>query len=162
MRLSLKAHPMEILRPKWPDLLPHDRLAVAPLRKIKVCGLVITRQRPGTASGVIFLTLEDETGVCNVVVWPKIYEKFRRAVIGGRLLRVTGKLQREGIVTHLIADQVEDVSDALSLLGHPDYDVVGQPETVNDEAPRIPTQRTQRARHPREQAKVLFPSRDFH
>ncbi|MCB9993030.1 MAG: error-prone DNA polymerase [Hyphomicrobiaceae bacterium] len=162
MRLSLKAHPMEVLRPKWPDLLPHDQLLAAPLRRTSVCGLVITRQRPGTASGVIFLTLEDETGVCNVVVWPKIYEKYRRAVIGGRLLRITGKLQREGIVTHLIADHVEDMSDALALLGHPDYDVVGQPETVNDEAPRVPRQKVRRAMHPRDQAKALFPSRDFH
>ncbi|WP_438268430.1 error-prone DNA polymerase [Mariluticola halotolerans] len=159
MRLSLKAHPMEILRPKWPDILPHAQLMTTPLQRISVCGLVITRQRPGTASGVIFLTLEDETGVCNVVVWPKIYEKFRRAIIAGRLLRIRGKLQREGIVTHLVADNVEDVSDSLSLLGHPDYDVVGLPETVNDETPHP---RRRMAMHPREQAKALFPSRDFH
>ncbi len=162
MRLSLRAHPMEVLRPKWPDLLPHGELFTAPLRRTKVCGLVITRQRPGTASGVIFLTLEDETGVCNVVIWPKIYEKYRRQVIGGRLLRITGKLQREGIVVHLIADHVEDMSDDLALLGHPDYDVVGEPYGTTDEAPRMPRQTIRRAHHPREQAKILFPSRDFH
>ncbi len=60
-----------------------------------MAGLVILRQRPGTAKGVIFVTLEDETGVVNVIVWRKIYESFRRAVIAGRMLRVTGRLQRD-------------------------------------------------------------------
>lgn len=83
MRLSLRAHPMELLRPGMPDLTPHAKLADAPLKRTSVCGLVITRQRPGTASGVIFLTLKDETGVSNVVVWPKIYARFRQAVMGG-------------------------------------------------------------------------------
>ena len=72
------------------------KVAQAPLA-VSVCGLVITRQRPGTASGVIFITLEDETGVCNVVVWPKIYEAFRRVVIGGRLLRITGLVIMGGV-----------------------------------------------------------------
>ena len=65
-----------------------DRLhTTADRTRIRVAGLVITRQRPGTASGVIFLTLEDETGIANVIVWPKMYERYRRAVIAGRLLR---------------------------------------------------------------------------
>ena len=118
---------------------------------------MITRQRPGTASGVVFLTLEDETGVCNVIVWRAIYKRFRKAVISGRLLKVTGKLQREGIVTHLIAERVEDMSARLSELGHPDFDILGETTLAADDAPR-----PARARHPREQAKVLFPSRDFH
>ena len=117
LRLSLRAHPMELLRGSIPGLTPHADLATVPPRLLSVCGLVITRQRPGTASGVIFLTLEDETGVSNVVVWPKIYERFRRAVMGGRLLRVTGRLEREGIIVHLIADRVEDLSHRLSDLG---------------------------------------------
>jgi len=78
--------------------------------------LVILRQRPGTAKGVIFLTLEDETGVVNVIVWRNIYEQFRRAVISGRLLRVTGRLQRADGVTHLIAETVEDISAMLDTL----------------------------------------------
>lgn len=84
--------------------------------RITVAGLVILRQRPGTAKGVIFVTLEDETGIVNVIVWRKIYEQFRRAVIAGRLLRVTGRLQRAHSVTHLIAEEVEDISDMLDLL----------------------------------------------
>ncbi|MFS4437436.1 error-prone DNA polymerase [Paracoccaceae bacterium GXU_MW_L88] len=159
-RLTLRAHPMELLRPSMPGLTRHDALKDAPLRRTTVCGLVITRQRPGTASGVIFLTLEDETGVSNVVVWNKTFKKFRRAVMGGRLLRVTGKLQREGIVVHLIAERIEDVSDRLSAFGHPMEDAIGQRDAKTDNAPRpLPAPR---AMHPRDQAKRLFPSRDFH
>ncbi len=161
MRLSLRAHPMELLRPLMPGLTPHADLASAALGGVMVCGLVITRQRPGTASGVIFLTLEDETGVSNIVVWPKVYQRFRRIVMGGRLLRVTGYLQREGIVVHLIAQQITDMSPRLGDLGHPMDDAVGITLPQADDAPRI-TRPAPRARHPREQAKRLFPSRDFH
>jgi len=161
MRMTLRAHPMELLRPVLPGLVPNDRLAVAPLKPTSVCGLVITRQRPGTASGVIFLTLEDETGVANVVVWPAIYQRFRRAVMGGRLLRVTGPLQREGIVVHLIAQKIEDMSHLLTELGHPLEGAVGITRPEADDAPRPPRHRPA-AQHPREQAKRLFPSRDFY
>ncbi|GIT89051.1 hypothetical protein ROBYS_40670 [Roseobacter sp. OBYS 0001] len=78
-----------------------------------MAGIVILRQRPGTAKGVIFLTLEDETGVVNVIVWRNIYEKFRRAVIAGRMLRVTGRLQRAHSVTHVLAEEIEDLSPLL-------------------------------------------------
>ena len=81
-----------------------------------VAGLVILRQRPGTAKGVIFLTLEDETGVVNVVVWRALYERTRRAVIAGRLLRVTGRIQRQSGVVHVIAEQIEDLSSLLDRL----------------------------------------------
>ena len=125
----------------------------------RVAGLVITRQRPGTASGVIFLTLEDETGTANVVVWTRVYERFRRAVIGGRLLAVTGRVQREGAVMHLIAWRIEDRSallDGLGIEGHLSSD-------RGDESRRpVVERRKPRARHPREEARTLFPSRDFH
>jgi len=165
LRLTLRAHPMELMRPGLPGLTSHDRLVTAPLQRTSVCGLVITRQRPGTASGVIFLTLEDETGVANIVVWPKVYECFRRAVMGGRLLRVTGRLEREGIVVHLIAERIEDLSPRLSELGHPLDGAIGQTRPEADDAPRTPSRPSRqppRAQHPREQAKRLFPSRDFH
>jgi len=77
---------------------------------------VLVRQRPGTSSGVIFLTLEDETGVCNVVVWPHLYEKSRAAVLSGRLLRVAGKLQVEDGVVHLVAERIFDRTAALTRL----------------------------------------------
>ena len=89
--------------------------------RVCVAGLVLVRQRPGTAKGVIFLTLEDETGVTNVVVWAAIYERFRRAVISGRLLRVTGRLQREAGVVHVVAETIEDMSTLLDRLLSPDF-----------------------------------------
>ncbi|MGB0961060.1 MAG: OB-fold nucleic acid binding domain-containing protein, partial [Halocynthiibacter sp.] len=161
MRLSLRAHPMELLRSSFSGLTSHIELPTVPLARTSVCGLVITRQRPGTASGVIFLTLEDETGASNVVVWPKVYERFRRTIMSGRLLKVTGYLQREGIVVHLIAQNVEDMSHHLSKLGHPMDDVIGETQVQVDDASR-PRKHQTRTTHPRDQAKRLFPSRDFH
>lgn len=103
--------------PKPPFALTAARLGEPPNgARVTVAGLVILRQRPGTAKGVIFLTLEDETGVVNVIVWRKLYEAFRRAVIAGRLLRVTGRIQRENNVTHLIAERIEDISPMLDSL----------------------------------------------
>ena len=111
-------HPEDWIRP--PAALPHCRLDEPPNgARVVVAGLVLVRQRPGTAKGVIFITLEDETGVANVIVWRAMYEKFRRAVISGRLLRVSGKLQRENGVAHVIADRIEDLSYLLDELLKP-------------------------------------------
>ena len=111
------------LPPDWPRppaCLPHHLLGRPPNgARVAVAGLVLVRQRPGTAKGVIFITLEDEFGVSNVIVWRKIYEKFRRAVIAGRLLKVTGHLQREGGVCHIIAETIEDLSPMLDSLLQP-------------------------------------------
>ncbi|WP_397544511.1 OB-fold nucleic acid binding domain-containing protein [Roseovarius salis] len=107
--------------PRPPAALVAARLGEPPEgARVAVAGLVILRQRPGTAKGVIFLTLEDETGVVNVVVWRKLYERFRRAVIAGRLLRVTGRVQREAGVVHVIAERIEDISPLLDRLAEPD------------------------------------------
>lgn len=106
--------------PRPPSCLRASDLPLPPEgARVAVAGLVILRQRPGTAKGVIFLTLEDETGVVNVIVWRNIYERFRRSVISGRLLRVTGRLQRADGVTHLIAETVEDISAMLDTLLEP-------------------------------------------
>ncbi len=106
--------------PRPPAALPHARLEeVANGARVTVAGLVLVRQRPGTAKGVIFVTLEDETGVANVIVWRHVSERFRRAVIAGRLLRVTGRLQREGAVSHVLAERVEDLSWLLDHLALP-------------------------------------------
>ncbi|WP_071674717.1 OB-fold nucleic acid binding domain-containing protein [Nioella nitratireducens] len=115
----------DIRPPDWPRppvAIQHALLDRPPLNaRVTVAGLVLVRQRPGTAKGVIFLTLEDETGVCNVIIWRKIYERFRRAVIAGRLLRVTGRVQRDHGVTHVVAEEVEDISHMLDeLLARPD------------------------------------------
>ncbi|RWY39120.1 hypothetical protein EP867_14810 [Falsigemmobacter intermedius] len=108
---------MEILRPNLPECLPAERLAASNGR-VLLTGLVITRQRPGSASGVVFLTLEDETGTANVVVWKRVYEAFRAAVVAGRLLWVKGRIERDGQVTHLIAEAIEDLSARLSTIGY--------------------------------------------
>lgn len=103
--------------PAPPAALPNAMLNLPPNgARVAVAGLVLVRQRPGTANGVIFITLEDETGVCNVIVWRKLYETYRRAVISGRMLRVTGRIQREGAVCHVIAEHVEDISFMLDEL----------------------------------------------
>ncbi len=104
--------------------------------------------------------MEDETNVANVVVWQRIYETFRTAVISGRLLRITGRIEREGQVIHLIAEHVEDLSPMLSTLGSP---AGPDPDDGTDGAETPNRGRaSSAAKHPREQAKKLFPSRDFH
>jgi DNA polymerase III alpha subunit len=118
-----------------PSCLPADRLGTGLNgRRVTVAGLVILRQRPGTAKGVIFLTLEDETGIVNVIVWRALYERFRRAVIAGRLLRVTGRLQCESGVVHLIAEVIEDISPLLDTLLEPAHAPPG-------DAPSLPQTR---------------------
>ena len=115
------AAPGPAVWPRPPACLPAARLGEPPEgARIAVAGLVILRQRPGTAKGVIFVTLEDETGVVNVIVWRKMYERFRRAVIAGRMLRVTGRIQRAHEVAHVIAEQIEDISAMLDILARPD------------------------------------------
>ena len=160
LRLSLRAHPLELLRPRLPESLPHERLTQA-VGRITITGLVITRQRPGTAAGVVFLTLEDESGTANVVIWKKVYEAFRTAVIAGRLVRVTGRIERDGPVIHLIAERVEDRSSLLATLGRPQIhdDDEGAAQGAKPSAYHRPRPT---ARHLREQAKKLVPSRDFH
>lgn len=108
--------------PRPPAALPAERLDEPSVgAQVCVAGLVLVRQRPGTAKGVIFLTLEDETGTANVVVWKSVYEKFRRAVISARLLRVTGRLQRDHGVVHIVAKQIEDISYMLDKLLNTDF-----------------------------------------
>ncbi len=89
---------------------------------VTVAGLVTCRQRPGTASGVIFVTLEDETGCVNVIVWPGVADKQRRALLGARLLMVNGKLQQEAGVVHVIARRLTDLSAWIGNLATPARD----------------------------------------
>lgn len=108
--------------PRPPAALVAARLDEPPAgARVCVAGLVLLRQRPGTAKGVIFVTLEDETGTCNVVVWASVFERFRRAVIAGRMLRVTGRLQRDAGVVHVVAEVIEDLSPMLDQLLRPDF-----------------------------------------
>jgi len=119
MSLSLKAHPVSFLREKL-DLL--RVVATASLSKakdgdtVRVAGLILVRQRPGTASGICFITLEDETGTANLVVFQKLFDQYRKEIIQSRLLMVEGKLQVEGEVIHVIVRKCFDISKLLNQL----------------------------------------------
>ena len=126
LTLSLKAHPVAFVRARLGDALKAEALASHPNdRRVTVAGLVLVRQRPGSAKGTIFLTLEDETGIANIIVWPRVFELLRPVVIGARFIRVTGRLQREGDVTHVVAEKAEDVTRLLSLLSREGSQVSG-------------------------------------
>ncbi len=119
LSLSLKAHPVSFLRRKITALgvIRNEQLAeIASGRRVQVSGLVLVRQRPGSASGVIFMTIEDETGVANIVVWPKTFETYRPVVLGSRFITVTGKIQNESGVIHVVADRMEDRTAMLATL----------------------------------------------
>ncbi len=119
LRLSLRAHPLSFLRARLAKGGALAAEAIARSRdgeRAAAAGLVLVRQRPGSASGVIFMTLEDETGVVNIVVWPRVLESFRKAVLGARLALVRGRVQRTADIVHLVADRLEDLTGWLDLL----------------------------------------------
>ncbi|PHQ68954.1 MAG: error-prone DNA polymerase, partial [Sneathiella sp.] len=127
-RFSLKAHPLELFRN---DLTKAEMITAKRLNytangtTIRLAGLVLNRQRPGTAKGVLFMTLEDETGWANLVVWSKIFEKYRRIILGSRLLAIEGEVQKEGIVIHVVVKKAFDMGpDLSSLLENPDAPLV--------------------------------------
>jgi len=120
IRMSLNHHPVGLLRDSLSVMgaVPARELRERPNnQRLTTAGLILVRQRPGTANGVIFLTLEDETGVANVIIWPNVFERFRKVVLSSRLVKIRGKLQREGLVTHLIAEEIVDLSARLDALG---------------------------------------------
>jgi error-prone DNA polymerase len=165
LRLSLKAHPVSFLRHDLAraGAIPAVRLEAAPQgggRRIAVGGVVLVRQRPGTAKGVCFITLEDETGVANIVVWPKLFEAFRPVIMGSRMMLVRGRLQRAEGVTHLVAEHLEDWTGSLAGLSDQPLPALSAP---GDEAARSAPGRGDppRHRHPRD-ARVMPRSRDFH
>ena len=118
--LSLRAHPLAFLRD---ELTAQKMSTCAALNDIKdgrwvnIAGLVLLRQKPGSAKGVMFITLEDETGVANLVVWPNLFEKHRRVVLGSSMLGVRGQVQKEGDVIHVVAQRLDDLSSLLAGVG---------------------------------------------
>jgi error-prone DNA polymerase len=172
IRLSLKGHPMEFLR----EMFSRERVVACrdishenERRRVRCAGVVLVRQRPGSASGVVFMTLEDETGIANVVVWPKIMEQYRKEVMGARLILVEGYIQSSPEkVTHLIAQRMVDRShdlvglanDALSRK-HPVPAGADLIEPLNDDPRAHADMPAQKIRHPRN-VRILPPSRDFH
>ncbi len=119
LRLSLKAHPVSFLRGELGarGILRHERLGeIASGRRVTVAGIVLVRQRPDTASGVIFMTLEDETAIANIIVWPRMFEIYRPIVLGARLVGVAGVLQSEQGVIHIVAERFDDLTPLLAKL----------------------------------------------
>jgi error-prone DNA polymerase len=117
--LTLGRHPLALLRPRLlaRRFLPADVLMDFQNGQLaRACGLVTVRQRPGTAKGVLFITIEDETGNVNVIVWPALVEQQRREVLNAALLGVYGVWHREGEVRHLVAKRLVDLSDLLGKL----------------------------------------------
>ncbi|RZL20424.1 MAG: DNA polymerase III subunit alpha [Pedobacter sp.] len=117
MSLSLKAHPVSFVRGKLAQLnvsSSHELNSYKAGDNLKVSGLVLVRQRPGTASGICFITIEDETGIVNLVVFKKLFDKYRKEILRSKLLMVEGKLQREGEVTHVIVSRCYDFSSLLA------------------------------------------------
>lgn len=172
IRLSLKGHPMEFLR----AMFAKERVVTCAgvcdandRQRVRCAGVVLVRQRPGSAKGVVFMTLEDETGIANIVVWPKVMEHFRKEVMGARLILVEGYIQSSPEkVVHLVAERLFDRSSDLVRLAD---DALGRRhavpagpalvEPLNDDRREHPDTPAQKIRHPRN-VRILPPSRDFH
>jgi len=125
--LTLRSHPVTFLRDEL------SRRNVVPCGIIQanakngnyanVAGLVLIRQRPGSAKGIMFITIEDETGCCNLVVWPSMYEKYRRIILAAGMIAVHGKVQREGDVVHFVVHEMYDLSAELASIGNAQFPV---------------------------------------
>jgi error-prone DNA polymerase len=121
--LTLRNHPVSFLRGDLHSqriVTCADAMQARDGRWLQTAGLVLVRQMPGSAKGVVFITIEDETGIANLVIWPKLYERQRRVILSARMLAVHGRIQREGEVVHLVAHRVSDLSEALASVGHRD------------------------------------------
>ncbi|NJC41141.1 error-prone DNA polymerase [Brevundimonas alba] len=150
LRLSLKGHPVAFLRERLKQagaVMARACEAVANGRRTVVGGVVLVRQRPGTAKGVCFMTVEDETGIVNLVLWPDVFERFRPTAMGARMVLAKGRIQRADGVTHLVVEAIEDWTPMLGNL-------------TPDRAPGSGHEPA-RGRHPRD-VRVLPGSRDFH
>ena len=162
-RLSLKAHPMAFLRA---ELAERGFVRAADLRDrkmramVRVAGVVLVRQQPGSAKGVCFITLEDETGVINLVIWPDLKEKQRKVVMGARLMEVRGRVEYDDEVIHVIAQHLSDASEGLARLSDdPLQPAMARADEVNRPIPeRVPPPTRG---HPRN-VRVIPKSRDFH
>ncbi len=151
--LTLRAHPLSFMRA---ELRARRMIATADLAALKdgarlsMAGIVLVRQKPGSAGGVMFMTIEDEHGHANLVIWPSLFEQQRRLILSAGMIGCRGKLQREGEVMHVVAHELEDLSAMLRALGRGDV--------------RLATGRGDEARHggaPDKRGAIRVPTRDF-
>ncbi len=165
IKLSLKAHPMGMLRAQCDQERVINNTALKDVRDgkfVTVAGVVLVRQRPGSAKGVVFLTLEDEFSVCNVVIWPQILEAFRPIVMGARLMLIKGRVQRTNDIIHVVANRIEDKTHWLAALTDEGLTLKGsraRADEVTRPGPDLHQQSS--TRHPRN-VRVIPKSRDFH
>jgi error-prone DNA polymerase len=169
IKLSLKAHPLEFLRARLQAERVTDHAALNNVRdgrSVTVAGVVLVRQRPGSAKGVVFLTLEDEFGICNVVVWPDVLEAHRAIVMGARLMLIRGRVQlekRSGVI-HVVAQSIEDRTHWLAELSEDGTTMKGTLARADEvKKPGLDPAQYQHSstRHPRN-IRVIPKSRDFH
>jgi error-prone DNA polymerase len=179
-RLSLKAHPLAFLRASLAErgfVRASDLRARKVRSAVQVAGVVLIRQRPGSAKGVCFITLEDETGVINLVIWPDLMEKQRKVIMGSRLIEVRGRVEYDDEVIHVIAAHLTDASQELARLSdaplspplaRADHCGAQQVSALAAAEPFEPPSRPAREQsggyirgHPRD-ARIIPKSRDFH
>lgn len=157
-RLSLKQHPISFLRERYSRLhvLTTTEACARPNgSRVQVAGVVLVRQRPGSANGVCFITLEDEVGIANLVVWQKVFERYRSIVMGSRILLVKGRVQTADNVTHIVAEQLIDRTEDLTRLSE-DTQANAAPGARQANLLKRPAHR-----HPRN-ARVIPAGRNFH
>jgi error-prone DNA polymerase len=160
LSLSLKRHPLAFLREELTaeGLVTAADLAILPAqhqpgeRRVAIAGLVLIRQRPGSAKGVIFITLEDETGIANLIIWPPVLERFRRIALGATLLACRGRLQREEDVIHVVAEELRDLTPRLNTL---------RERSDSAPLPRTPPFVLQERMPGYDPRDIIIPSRDF-
>jgi len=160
IRLSLKAHPMQFLRTHYANqkfVTAEQLKSLKDGKRLSMAGVVLIRQRPGTSKGVVFITIEDETGIANLVVWPKVFEKQRKIVMGARLMAVHGMVQRDpdSEVIHVVAGRLEDHSGMLSRLSD------GSLPSTLEKGDHPGSWGRPQHRHPRD-VEIIPKSRDFH
>jgi len=134
--LSLRRHPVAFLRAELARrkiVTCHEAMNARDRRWLEAAGIVLVRQRPGSAKGVMFITIEDESGVANLVIWPKMFERFRRIILGAGMLSIRGRVQREGEVVHLVAYGITDLT--ADLAGIARRGQVSSPEPMGRAAP---------------------------
>jgi error-prone DNA polymerase len=161
IRLSLKAHPMQFLRAHYAAqkfVAAEELASLKDGRRLSMAGVVLIRQRPGTSKGVVFITIEDETGIANLVVWPHVFEKQRKIVMGARLMAVHGVIQRDpdSAVIHVVAARLEDHTPLLGRLSDDSL----LPARLEKPDSQGSWNRPQ-SRHPRN-VEIIPKSRDFH
>ena len=174
IRLSLKAHPMTFLRAQATAARIVSCASLKTMQdgtRVSVGGVILVRQRPGSAAGVVFMTLEDETGVANAVIWPKILERMRKIVMGARLVAVHGRVHRHEDIIHVVAERLEDKNlwlDRLTEDGEALEATLANSDEVRRPDPgswRKPPEEGRLKWHPRchpRQARIIPKSRDFH